>query len=571
MNPSRFPLLLLGGLGLLCRWASIQRPYVTFEDVTKQSKIDFQANFSPTAEKFLVETMGGGVAAFDYNNDGWIDVFFTNGALVDPQTVARTGPIKNDPRFWNRLYRNNGDGTFTDVTALADLAGHGFAMGVAVGDFDNDGWEDLYVTNYGFNELYHNNGNGTFTDVASKMGVQAGGWSSSAGFVDCNGDGFLDLFVCRYLNWSFETNKVCRAGYLQQRSYCHPGEFPPISNLLFRNIGGKRFEDVSAFSGIVGVRGKALGVAFNDFDQDGKIDIAVANDQVPQILFRNLGDGKFENVAPLTGAAYDENGHTFAGMGIDFSDFDNDGAADLVITTLTLERYALYRNRRDGSFDYATNASGLGQISRLYAGWGIAFFDFDNDGWKDLAVAQGHVLDNVESVNPNLKYKQPPKLLWNRSSSFSDVSAACGFPQDPRAGRGLAIADFDNDGNPDLVIANLDGPPTLLRNRGGAANNWTTLKLVGRRSNHDAIGATIELTDTDGKKQFAMVSPTGSYLSAEDIRPHFGLGRAAGVKEISITWPSGRNQRIVSPPTRRVLRIEEPLDGLERNNLRKRN
>ena len=529
-----------------------------FADITKQSQVNFQGNFSPTPQKFVIETMGGGVAVFDYNNDGWMDLFFTNGAKIDPERVRQTGPLKEDPRYWNRLYRNDGDGTFSDVTTSAGVAGKGFSMGVASGDFDNDGFVDLYVTNFGSNELYHNNRDGTFSEVAAPMGVQAEGWSTSAGFFDYDQDGFLDLFVCRYLQWDFSKDKVCLVGHLEQRSYCPPDHFEPISNILFRNIAGKRFQDVSQATGIAAAPGKGLGVGFHDFDLDGDLDIAVANDGVPQFLFDNLGNGSFENVALLAGIAYDEEGRTVSGMGIHFADFNDDQGPDVVITTLSLERYALYRNRLDGSFDYITVPSGLGQISRTHSGWGILFFDFDNDRFKDLAVAQSHVMDTIEAINPNLKYKEPPKLLRNQNHSFVDVSLATGFPQTPRAGRGLAAGDLDNDGDWDLIIANLDGSPTLLENRCGNQNSWLNLKLVGRKSNRDAIGARIQLTDEEGKKQFSIVSSAASYLSAQDLRVHFGLDRAASVREIDITWPSGIRQKILDTSARQFLRIEEP-------------
>lgn len=529
-----------------------------FADVTERSQVDFRADFSPTAKKFVIETMGGGVAVFDYNNDGWMDLFFTNGARIEAQTVERTGPVKKEPRYWNRLYRSNGDGTFRDVTTGAGVAGKGFSMGVATGDFDNDGFVDLYVTNFGKNELYHNNRDGTFTEMASNLGVQAEGWSTSAGFFDYDEDGFLDLFVCRYMEWDFSKNKVCHVGNLEQRSYCPPDNFEPVSNLLFRNLGGKRFQDVSKASGIAAVTGKGLGVGFHDFDLDGDLDIAVASDGVPQLLFDNLGNGFFENAALLAGSAYDEEGRTFAGMGIHFADFNDDQGPDIVITTLSLERYALYRNRLDGSFDYITNLCGLGEISRIHSGWGILFFDFDNDRFKDLAISQSHVMDTIEAINPNLKYKEPPKLLRNENHSFVDVSVPMGFPQKTRVGRGLATGDLDNDGDMDLVIANLYGAPTLLENRGGNRRSWINLKLVGRRSNRDAIGARIQLTDEQGKKQFSIVSSTASYLSAQDVRVHFGLARADRVKEIAVTWPSGIRQKLFDTAARQFLRIEEP-------------
>jgi hypothetical protein len=340
--------------------------------------------------------MSGGVAMFDFDNDGWLDLFFVNGAaLTDPMPPGRA-PDKTDPRYWNRLYKNNRDGTFTDVTERAGLQGTGYGMGVAVGDFDNDGFPDLYVTSLGANTLYRNNGDGTFTDITAKAGVAADGWSTGACFIDYDRDGRLDLMVSRYVEWGFDRNPYCgerRPGY---RAYCHPDQFKPATHLLYRNNGDGTFRDVSELSGFGKVPSKGLGVAVNDFDRDGWPDIVVANDSAPEQLFRNNHDGTFTNVALGLGMAYDEDGKTFAGMGVDFADYDNDGWPDVFINALANQRYALFKNSKATAFDYVSGPSGVAGLTTLHSGWGAKFVDYDNDGWKDLIVAQGHVMDNIE-------------------------------------------------------------------------------------------------------------------------------------------------------------------------------
>src|SRR5215471_1466492 len=361
---------------------------VTFSDITAASRINFKHAGSPTSLKYLLETMGGGVAIFDYDNDGRMDLFFANGALLKDPMANGAMPDKSDPQFWNRLYHQKPDGTFEDVTERAGLKGEGYSMGVAAGDYDNDGYVDLYVTGFGGNHLYHNNGDGTFTDVAKKLGVAGGGWSTSAGWIDYDHDGRLDLFVARYLDWNFEDGSIvcgdARPGF---RAYCHPDNFKGASNVLYHQKSDGTFEDVSAKAGIADPSGKGLGVAFADFDNDGWPDIFVANDSVRQSLYHNKGDGTFEDVAVTSGAGYNENGKTFAGMGVDAADYDNDGWPDVFITTLSNETYPLYHNNGDLTFSSTTNPTGLGLITLLYSGWGTRFLDIDNDGWRDLFVA----------------------------------------------------------------------------------------------------------------------------------------------------------------------------------------
>jgi enediyne biosynthesis protein E4 len=530
---------------------------VSFTEVTAESNVSFKRAPSFTSIKYLLEAMGGGTGMFDYDNDGRMDLFFTNGALIKDPMPKTEMPDKRDPRFWNRLYHQKKDGTFEDVTDRSGLKGEGFSMGVAAADYDNDGYTDVYVTGYGGNQLYHNNGDGTFSDVTKKLGVAAGGWSSSAGWIDYDRDGRLDLFVGRYVEWDFETGSIycgeIRPGY---RAFCHPDNFRGATNILYRQRADGSFEDVSAKTGIVEPGGKALGVAFGDFDNDGLVDIFVANDSVRQSLYHNKGDGTFDDVAVTSGAGYDENGKTYAGMGIDVGDYDNDGFMDVFITTLSMETYPLYHNDRDLTFTYATNSAGVSQITLLYSGWGTRFIDVDNDGWRDLLVTQGHVLDTIEKTNPYLKQKQTPLLMLNTGKGFVDVSASAGPAfGNPLNGRGTAVGDLNNDGQIDVVIGALDGSPVVLRNN-GTKNHWLGLSLVGSKSNRNGIGARITVTDGAGKKQIFDASTSGSYLSASDPRLIVGLG-ASSVRKVEINWPSGVVQVIPEPQVDRYLVVNE--------------
>jgi hypothetical protein len=521
--------------------------------------VRFVNQASHTSQKYLPESMVGGVAMLDYNKDGYLDLFFVNGAaLADPMTAGQQ-PDKRDPRFWNRLYRNNGDGTFTDVTEAAGVRGHSYGMGVAVGDYDNDGWPDLYVTNVGRNILYHNNGDGTFTDVTEKAGVAGGGWSAGAAFVDYDRDGRLDLIVTRYLEWDFSSNVWCgehRPGY---RSYCHPDQFKPITHLVYHNNGDGTFTDVSKKCGIGSAPGKGLGIAINDFDRDGWPDILVANDSFPQQLFRNNHDGTFSESALALSLAYDDDGKTFAGMGVDFADYDNDGWPDVFINALANQRYALFRNAKGHSFDYVTGPSGVARITMLHSGWGARFIDYDNDGWKDLFVGQGHVMDNVELTEPSVKYREPLLLMRNRAGKFDNVSAQSGAPfQQPLAARGAAFGDLNNDGFVDIAINCNDGPALVLLNQGGNGNHWLLVNTIGSVSNRDGIGASLRLVSESGLEQYGYVSTAGSYLSASDKRVHFGLGQDRMVRFLEIIWPAGTVQRLEKIPADQILTVQEP-------------
>jgi enediyne biosynthesis protein E4 len=538
---------------------------VTFSDISRESNINFKRVPSFTSLKYLLEAMGGGVAMFDYDNDGRIDLFFANGALLKDPMPKTEIPDKRDPKYWNRLYHQKGDGSFEDVTERSGLQGEGYSMGVAAADYDNDGYPDLYVTSYGGNRLYHNNGDGTFTDVTKKLGVAAGGWSTSTAWLDYDRDGKLDLFVGRYVEWDFEAGSIycgeIRPGY---RAYCHPDNFRGATNILYHQRADGTFEDVSAKSGILEPGGKALGVALGDFDNDGFMDIFVANDSVRQSLYHNKGDGTFEDIAISSGAGYDENGKTYAGMGIDIADYDNDGYMDIFITTLSNETYPLYHNERDLSFTYATNSSGVGQITLLYSGWGTRFIDADNDGLRDIFVAQGHVLDTIDKTAAYLKHKQPPLLMRNTGKGFVNVSGTAGAPFNPPiAARGAAFGDLNNDGQIDIVISVIDGAPLILRND-GTKNHWVGLVLVGAKSNRNGIGARISVTDTGGRKQIFDMNTSGSYLSSNDPRTLVGLGAATGVRSIEVRWPSGRVQTVSNPEIDRYLVINEE-DGKNGN------
>ncbi len=530
-----------------------------FTDVTSALGVSFRHIASHTSKKYLIETMGSGVALFDYDNNGRLDIFLVNGAPLTDPTPIGTIPQKTGPQYWNRLFHQKPDGTFEDVTQKAGLQGAGYGMGVAVGDYDNNGFEDLYVTAYGGNKLYHNNGDGTFTDVTEKAGVAASGWSTSAAWVDLDGDGLLDLVVLRYLQWDFD-DIFCgehREGY---RAYCHPDTFQPIAPLVFHNNGNGHFTEISHKIGM-DKPGKGLGIAIADYDRDGKIDIFVANDSMSEFLYHNLGGGNFEEVGLLSQVAVDGDGRSFAGMGVDFADYNNDGWPDLVVTDLANQRYALYQNNGDGSFNYSSFTAGLAQISMPHSGWGVRFFDYDNDGWKDLLIAQGHDLDTIQLNYPNLRYREPLLLLRNTGHGFQDVSADSGKVfQESWVGRGMAIGDLDNDGRMDVVVTTNDGPVRILHNDTPPSNHWITLKLVGHKSNRDAIGAEVKLV-TASDSQFATVTTASSYLSSSDKRVHFGLGAETMVQTIEIRWPSGILQTLKNIHVDQFLQVDEPLPG----------
>jgi enediyne biosynthesis protein E4 len=518
-----------------------------FREITLAG-VDFVLRNSPTSRKYLIETMPGGVALLDYNNDGLLDIFLVNGGHVQDPMLKGVGFDRRNPRYWNRLYRQNKDGSFTDVTkdaGLSDAGDSNYGMGVAVGDYDNDGFPDIYVTSFGKNVLYHNNGDGTFTDVTAKAGVAGGGWSVSAGFLDFDNDGKLDLFVTRYLDWSIEGSKTCGA---DRPTYCAPGEFHAVSNILYHNRGDGTFEDVSVSSGIAAKKGHGLGVAFADYDGDGYADIFVANDVTNQFLFHNNGNGTFTETAFDSGAALTNDGKMLSGMGVAFQDYDNDDLPDLLVTQLPHSPYVVFRNEGRGLFSAAELETGFGALSGMASGWGVGLEDFDNDGWKDAFIVQGHVFDNVETYDGTLKYRDPPLLAMNRHGHFEKGNVGSAIPV---AGRGAAFGDLNNDGWIDAITTSLGDCPRAYLNRGGT-QHWLTIVLRGTKSNRDGLGARVKV---NGQLRYA--TATGSYLSSNDKRLHFGLGPSERA-DVEIVWPSGFRQNLQNVTADQFLKITEP-------------
>lgn len=549
------PAVVLALLPLLYGWTAgestpLSKPPVNLVDVTAEAGITFVHEGGATDDRLMIETFGSGVAWIDYDNDGFLDLYFVNGAVVARGTASPG----------NVLYRNNGDGTFTDVSRGAGVIGYGhYGTGVAVGDYDNDGLVDLYVANLGPNILYRNNGDGTFTDVTGRTGVAGDDreWSSSAGFFDYDRDGHVDLYVVNYLDLHPSDNPYCGFKRPGHRMYCSPSMFDGIADRLFRNNGNGTFTDVSRKTGIDNPGGKGLGVTFCDVNGDGHVDIYVANDLVRNFLYRNNGNGTFTDVSYGAGVGYDLNGKPQAGMGTDCGDITGDGLPDLFVTNFSEELNSLYINRGNLVFEEASQRLGLAS-GYLPLGFGARFFDVDNDGDLDLYVTNGHVIDNIHLYQPQFTYAQRDLLYENQGGHFEDISRRAGPGLEvTRVGRGLAVGGFDNDGALDVVISNLGQRPVLLRNAGSKDRHWLLVDLQGRRSNRFGLGAVVRV-ETKRGVQVRQVSNVSSYLSSHDIRLHFGLGDETQIATIEIRWPSGVVQVLKDVKGNQVLKVEEP-------------
>ena len=530
------------------RWAASAEPRVQFVNVAREAGITFKHENGASKEKLMPETFGAGVAWIDFDNDGLPDLFFSNGADL----------AHGKPSPGNVLYHNLGNGKFEDVTRKAGVAGNGmFATGVTVGDYDNDGFLDIFVSGYNSRQLFHNNGDGTFTDVTAKAGLSGGGWSSSAAWVDYDRDGYLDLFVARYLEYDIKIAPYC--GYKQEgyRTYCDPQQFDGVPDQLFHNNHDGTFTDVSVKAGIANRAGKGLGVVVGDIDLDGWPDIFVTNDGVRNFLYRNKGDGTFQDITYTAGTGFDMNGKAMAGMGTEIADFDGDGLPDIFLTAFSREYNTLYRNLGKLQFEDVTLKAGL-QSGFLTLAFGTKLFDYDNDGRLDIFCTNGHVTDNVELYDPQLTYKQSDLLYQNiGGGKFKDVSAESGPAfRIKHVGRGAAVADFDNDGDLDIVIADCGGPALLYRNDGGNRNHWLAIKARGRESNRFGLGSKVRVT-AGGVTQYREINPSGSYLSTSDMRLYIGLGKEAVVQRLEIEWPLGKKQVLENVPAGQILNLDE--------------
>ncbi len=503
---------------------------LTFTDVTAEAGISFRHDHGGSGRRYIVEIAGGGVIAFDYDADGFPDLFFVNGSPL---------PGTEGPRRGNALYRNLGDGTFRDVTEDAGLSGEGYGMGGTASDVDNDGDLDVFVTAFGENQLYRNEGDGTFRALSRESGVDNDRWSSSAAFFELDGDGFLDLYVANYLDFTLEAHRECVSPTAGLLSYCHPQEYGGTADILYRNRGDGTFDDVSVESGFASLtEGKGFGVVALDYDDDGDSDVYVANDTTRNYLYRNDG-GRLIEVGVLAGVAYNEQGLAEAGMGVDAGDVDRDGRLDLVVTNFDFENNTLYRNLGGGFFFDATSAFGLGAVSLTELGFGCDFFDLDNDGWLDLVVVNGHILDNIAEIQSNLTFAQPGQVFRNEGGRFRDVTSASGTAiSRPRVGRGLATLDFDRDGDLDLALSSRGGAAELLRNDGGNRGAFIGIRLVGVASNRDGVGARLSF-ELEGRPWVEELRSGSSYLSQNEMTLTVGLGGAAKAEGLSLRWPSG--------------------------------
>jgi enediyne biosynthesis protein E4 len=546
------------GALLLPRWpghALPDAPRFPFEQVpAERSGIGWVHTNGKSEGKYLPESTGPGCAFLDYDNDGWMDIYLVNSGKCDFFTP--NSPLRN------ALYKNKRDGTFTDVTEKAGVAGGGFGQGIAVGDYDGDGFPDLYVTQYGRSILYHNNGNGTFTDVTEKAGVAAPGWASSAVWFDYDNDGRLDLFVCHFVEFSKELNKPCGIHEDGRHHYCIPKIYSPMASWLYRNNGDGTFTDVSKESGIAGNLGKAWGVVATDINNDGLMDLWVSNDTVADFLYVNRGKGKFEEIGTTAGVAYSDSGRPRSGMGVDSADFDGDGWMDLFVSNLDREMFAIYRNNHNETFDDLALSTGIGKATKFMSGWGLKFFDYDNDGNLDLILANGNPDDLINLLHGEVTYEEPMMLFRHTEKGFQNVSVESGpvFSRKVSA-RGLAIGDFDNDGAVDVLVSVNNEGPILLKNTAAAGNHWLGVRLIGKRSNPDAIGARISYQAGDLKRSRVKVGG-GSYLSSHDPRIVLGLGNRDKTDWVEVKWPlpGGETQRFTDLPVDRYITVVEGED-----------
>ncbi|MBV8894463.1 MAG: CRTAC1 family protein [Acidobacteria bacterium] len=533
-------LLLLSFTG----FAEVETPLpIRFVEQASSAGLNFVLENNPTATKHLIETMAGGLAVFDYDGDGRPDIFFTNGAEVPALR-------KSSPKYWNRLYRNEGGMKFRDVTEEAGVAGTGYDMGAAVGDYDNDGRPDLFVAGVNGSTLYHNLGNGRFEDVTAKAGIKNKGWAVAAGWFDFDRDGKLDLWVVHYTKWQLPDNRYCGDSNRGIRVYCHPKYYQGLPSTLYRNRGDGTFEDVTDRAGLAQFAGRGMSVAFADYDHDGFPDVFVTNDNMPNFLFHNKGNGTFEEVGLVTGTALRDSGKPVASMGVEFKDYDNDGQPDLLVTALSGETFPVFKNDGKGNFVDMTYSSRLGAAAITYSGWGLGLFDFNNDGWKDLFTANSHVNDHVEQFE-SYTYREKNSVFANCGGTFRDVSQEAGLNL-VKAHRGATFADFDGDGRVDAVVTSLGEPTELWRNVSPTPQHWIMLRLHGVKSNRDGIGAIVRIGN-----QYAEMNTASGYASSADWGLHFGLANVSVVKTIDIVWPSGTRQKLTDVKADQVLSVTE--------------
>ncbi|HKE26911.1 MAG TPA: CRTAC1 family protein [Bryobacteraceae bacterium] len=538
----------LAGLALLLAGAfstgNASAPVIRFREVAAEAGISFVLENHPTPEKHLIETIPGGIAVLDYDGDGRPDIYFTNGA--DIPSLSKTSP-----KYWNRLYRNEGNWKFRDVTQDAGVAGQGYSMGVAAADYDNDGHPDLFVAGVNRNTLYHNLGNGRFEDVTAKAGIKSGEWAVAAGWLDYDRDGWLDLWVVHYAKWSPSFDRYCGDATRGLRIYCHPKYFEGVANTLYRNRGDGTFEDVTDRAGLAGFIGRGMSVAFADYDDDGFPDVFVTNDSMPNFLFHNRGNGTFEEVGLPAGTALRDDGKPISNMGAEFKDYDNDGSPDIFVTALASQTFPVFRNRGNGNFADATYASRMGALSLKHSAWGLGLFDFNNDGWKDLFTANSHVNDHVAAFEAAV-YKEANTIFANEHGRFRDVSAGSGL-EPVKAHRGAAFADFDGDGRIDAVVSALGESAELWQNVSTGTGHWIIVRLRGTKDNRDGIGARIRIGD-----QMNEMTTTVGYASSAAWGVHFGVGGLTIVPKIEIRWPHGGLQTLTDVRTDQLLTVRQP-------------